>query len=436
MSQSGKISSLIKGTGYLTVAKGFSAGLGFLSIIIVAPKLGAEEFGFFSLIVSYVLIIDRLFNFQSWQALIKHGIESIEKENISEYRGFVKFSFCIDVVSALVACVFAIITSDLLGFIFGWQEKTIDLIKIYSISILFNISGSALGVLRINNCFLHIALADTASAFAKVVAILGSYLSFYDLNLQLIIIIWLSTEVFHKFLLLYLALVQIGGKEARDIIFTKLKPMKAQIKGFFKVLLLTNLEGAVRVLRDFDIFFVTYLLNEASAGIFRLAKQLGQLISIYVEPMYQVVYPELTKKVSRKEYDQFFLLSTRWGGAAALLTVFASLGITIFAPFLIDSFLGHEFESLNSLLVWVLIAMVLWSLCFPVSPALMALGEFKGFFWRNLFATLLYFPLFWILVSIFGLTGSGMAILLFYATWCGLMVHFSINALQAAKNKA
>ncbi|WP_158222411.1 oligosaccharide flippase family protein [Tamilnaduibacter salinus] len=47
--------------------------LGVVSVVLVARQLGPETFGIFALLTSTVLVVDRLVNFQSWQAVVRYG---------------------------------------------------------------------------------------------------------------------------------------------------------------------------------------------------------------------------------------------------------------------------------------------------------------------------------------------------------------------------
>ena len=47
--------------------------LGVVSVVLVARQLGPEIFGVFALFTSTVLVVDRLVNFQSWQAVVRYG---------------------------------------------------------------------------------------------------------------------------------------------------------------------------------------------------------------------------------------------------------------------------------------------------------------------------------------------------------------------------
>ena len=47
--------------------------LGLASFALTAKALGTEQFGLLVLVTTYVLLIDKLVNFQAWRALIKFG---------------------------------------------------------------------------------------------------------------------------------------------------------------------------------------------------------------------------------------------------------------------------------------------------------------------------------------------------------------------------
>ena len=80
----------------------------FVSLVVTARALGPTWFGVFVLIQTYVLVVDNLVNFQSWQAVIKYGADTLDEGDPDHFKSLIKFGTILDIASAIIATVIAI----------------------------------------------------------------------------------------------------------------------------------------------------------------------------------------------------------------------------------------------------------------------------------------------------------------------------------------
>ncbi len=113
---------LLKNAGTLLSGNVTAAILGFISLSIAARALGRSQLGVLALIQAYVMVVDRLVNFQSWQALIKYGAESMVQKDSGKLAGFVKLSTILDASSALIGSGIAVGGGD----ISSWMRPNED----------------------------------------------------------------------------------------------------------------------------------------------------------------------------------------------------------------------------------------------------------------------------------------------------------------------
>jgi O-antigen/teichoic acid export membrane protein len=144
---------LLKNSSWILTGTVISTIIGFLVTIIRARVLSLEDFGLFVLIISYVEVISKFVSFQPWQALIKFGSLSLTKKNRQELFGYIKLSMKLDLLTAfsgfiltnIIALIYIIISKNDMDIAF-W-------IFIYSLSLLFRIDGTSLGILRLFDKF-------------------------------------------------------------------------------------------------------------------------------------------------------------------------------------------------------------------------------------------------------------------------------------------
>ena len=191
-----------------------------------------------------------------------------------------------------------------------------------------------------------------------------------------------------------------------------------------------EITGVVRVVRETDTLLVAFFLGNAATGTYKIARQLGHMVTVYVDPIQQVIYPELSRLASRADRATFVELSRKSAylmGATTgiLLIAFVMLGepVLLFA-------LGPAYIEAFPIAIWVLAAMLVWSVAHPLTPGIMALGAFRSFLWRNAAVTAFYIPALILFCILFGLHGAGLAFLLLYCAWFTLMLQSQTRNLE------
>ena len=426
-----QIRRLLVTSGYVTVGRVCSAAMTFAAIILAARVLTPETFGIFSVIWAYAVVIDRLVNCQSWQTLIKFGTEALTRKDSSRYRKLVKISFLVDASTAVLGALIAISGTQVLALIYNWDNETTLLAAAFSLIVLFNLSGVPFAVLRMNDRFGAIVAADLVAAGFRLGLILAATPNGFDLGTC--VVIWIVCDFIGKSLLVALTIKELGLAEVKQISAAPLSGLWRQHRTFLSALFITNMEGVVRVVREIDTLLVAFLLGNAAAGIYKIARQLGHMVTVYVDPIQQVIYPELSRLASRSDAAIFIELSRKssvlMGAVTGILLVafiFAGQPILLFA-------LGPVYAEAFPVAIWVLAAMLVWSVAHPLTPGHLALGDFRGFLWRNAISTAFYIPALIILCILFGLHGAGLAFFLFYFAWFALMLQSQIKNLRSMK---
>lgn len=325
-----------------------SSVLGFISIALVARSLGVTDFGVFALITSYALIIDKLFNFQSWQALIKFGAENVESNDYSENRKVTKltgFCFSIDLISAVISFLVAVSFANLLIEYFVWGEEAALSLYIISLSCLFKFSSFGIGIFRLFDENKLQSKILSFSALFKTVMVLIAYL----LNADIIIYacIWVGSELLLNILNTIYALTLVRKKYQKvELGFNKIN------SEIIKFVFWTNLSGAVDLpAKELDVLLVGILSNDSQAGLYKLAKQAMIMIGRLAGPLYQAAYPIQAKFVARNEIKDVLKFTTKVSFKSFYFSI-AVIVISIIAmeP-IINLFLGEAYQELVTLAI-------------------------------------------------------------------------------------
>lgn len=159
---------LLKNSSQLLGGSIAKSALGFGAVLLAARGLGPEKYGFLALIQAYVTIIDKLVNFQSWQALIKYGADTLEENDPTNFKKLIKFRTFLDAGSALLGTLVAIGVGWVLGVWGAHSPQFTWLMMGYSGVVLFNLIGTPKAILRLFDRFDVAAIQQVAAGVLRL----------------------------------------------------------------------------------------------------------------------------------------------------------------------------------------------------------------------------------------------------------------------------
>lgn len=303
------IQKVAKNSGIILSGNSISSGLNIISFALMARQLGPEILAILILAQTYALIINDLFNVQTWESVIKFG--SADKDNI-KISSIIKTNILLDIISAIVAFIIAFtIVRYVIAFL-DWDENISNLLSIYSISILFNITTFTIGIPRFFDKFLSIAKINVTVAVLKLISIIivvklnGDFIWYFS--------IYLATDILIKIILMILSMNVLKNNLRPDWWKTKLSLNMDQIKFIWW----TNLRTIIRIpVQRLDVVIISSVMSIKMVGIYKVYKEIAGLLSRFVDPISQSIYPEFSKLLGDKNikktaniaYKTIFLLS-------------------------------------------------------------------------------------------------------------------------------
>ena len=303
---------LFKNAGTLLSGNMIAWILGLITFAITARILGPTQFGIFVLITTYVTIVDKILNFQSWQALIKYGAEVLEKKNNDSFKSIVKFCTLLDVATAVLGTIVSIMAASWVGQWLSWESETVLMAAIYGFVILFNISGTPTGILRLFNRFRLFAVQNIVTATIKFVGILIIY--FTGASLWFVLILWMITTILGQLLLFGLGWRELHKRGFERTSMAPIRDISTQHPGIWEFVLTTNLNSSIRLgSRELDTMLVGGFVGVEGAGLYKIAKQIAAIPAMLSDPLYQVIYPDLSRLWARGEIKTFKQLLLRSG---------------------------------------------------------------------------------------------------------------------------
>lgn len=419
-----------KNSGQLAFASVVSAALGVVTIALAARSLGPAVFGSLVLAQQFVYAIDRLVNFQPWQALVKYGTDALAGQDRPLFERLLGFGVALDLITSVVGMGLAVGGVLIAAPLAGWGAETIGLVVIYSVVILFNSTGTATAVLQLFNRF---DLLAKQQVFASGCKLIGTLIVYYSGGgLLRFALAWAIGEAVG-----YSYLIAQGWRSAARngyrIRRPSLRLATAENPGIWSFVWSTSFYGSIKMsVRTLDALIVGAVLGTASAGLYHVARQVARVAGLLAAPISKAIYPDLAQTWQQGGRELFSRVVYRLGAAGAVLGMTIWVVVLIFGRRIVVLAAGSEFVEAYPVLVWYLLgtAVVLASLA--VQPALLALGRPQASLRAVVAGASLYFVAVVPLLQIFGLVGAGMAYLVFAFAWTSVMAYSLRKVLRGA----
>lgn len=427
---------MYRNAGYLIAGDTVATLLRLVTLAIIARALGVEDFGTLVLIQAYVAIIDRIVNFQSWQALIKFGSDHLERENNPALDNLFKFGLGLDFSTAIAGALIAAALSPVIGSVLDWNEQVVWLAVLYSLAIAFNLEGTAIAILRFRNKF---SLLSVHRIFAALLKLIAASIAFSEGGgLITFVVISLVGQILGYLVLTGLAFREFGKAGMAPLRRGRLREGYSENPKILTFLVTTNIHATFRMLPSLvDVMIVGAVLGSGATGLYKVVKEFGQLIARVVQPLYQSVYPEFTKYAAKQKYRKIVEIGVR---SASLVAVVAAVfwgGLYFLGDTVIRLGFGSAYLGAFVPLLWYAVGAVISAIVFPITPALLALGRPRLPLYVIIGSSLIYLILLPAFLKEWGLLGGGIAYLAFLLIWTLVMgVGLLITSRRVLSNGA
>jgi len=280
---------LISGDAFVSV-------LNIISTAIIINAIGLEQNGMILMIQTYALFFDQAFNFKSFQALIKYLSITLHNKDIKNTKSYINQSLFLDFITAMIATIVGFICLDFVINLMGWNPSIKIYITIYLITIIFNLSGTCIGILRIFNKYNYITYINVSAGVFRFLLFLIGLIG--KLNFTY----FLATEICYSIMknLLYMI---FSYKVLRENLLQDFYKFKLKLdKSFFMFNLYSNITLTIDLpVGTLTTFIINKYLGFEMISIYKIFEKIGSLLGRLSEPLNQIIYPELNNLVSRND---------------------------------------------------------------------------------------------------------------------------------------
>lgn len=392
-------SNIAKNFFVVFLGDGFSSLLTLLNLSIMIKVLGLNESSIVNLVIAYTLVFDTIFNFQSFNSIIKFLPGALINKNILMVKSYIQQGIILDIITAIISFLSANLFLEMICSLFKWDAGIINLIRIYSFSILFNLTGTSIGVIRVFNKFKYSSYINVFVNSLKFIFYLMSFT--INVNMWYFIFVELISCLLNTVLLLILTNNIICKNNFKGIFEKRVVWDKEFLKFNFYCNFMTALDVPISHLTP---FLINKFVGIEFISIYKVIEKIGGIVAKIASPILNIIYPEISTKISEKmEFEavslvrKLFFIIILFG---SVLIVALSFTYKLWIDILI---LDGEKYILN-ILFYVFFVIVKFSFV-GVYPLFISLGYIGYNIYIVVFANLIYLSVIPFLSSNFDING-------------------------------
>ena len=412
-------SRLLKNAAVSFVGEGGAAVVTFVTTIVLIRLIGSTSFAILSVAYSFITIVDNLVNFQSWHAMVTFGSQALERKDYSYLQSLIKIGSIIDFSTAFLGMVISVATAQFFSNLLSWNAETTMSIYLLAGMILFNFTGTSIGILRLLDKFRYYSIFRIVTEllrFALVIVFCGVM----KRGLYGAALAYALGYIFGYILLFCFFIHTIRITPNISVRGVLKADARKRFKEVFVFTCWTSLSSSADIpVQQMDIIFLSMISLDVVAA-FKVYKQIGQALTKLTTPLKQAVMPlfsELIAKGKPKEcYD--YLIKMRNKSMAILIpTVLVMTAVSVLFMHFV---LGELYVRLwYILLIYLLLRAMALSYA-AIHPLFVALGEVRSNFIYTLIANAAYIALVCVTVSGIGIWAILLGLLVEYVIIIGL----------------
>ena len=410
-----------KGTkDILVVSSGkiFASGLGFLASIILARKLGPEDFGLFSLSLALMIVISGITGGSIDQATVKFSSFYLNRDKKKAELIF-HTTFKIKIIIGLFLLLAGLLISKPISRIIFKEsglEKLVTLSFIGAIGIIF--MGYVLAFLQSHQTFGRHILLELLNNFMKL-GIIGVMLLINVLNPVNSMVVYVVAP-FLTFLV-GLTIIPKTFLKAGD----SHESLLPEIIHFSKWIVLSYIIFALY--RRMDIFLLNYLGEFQAVGIYSAAFIMASMLDLVAVSLFVVVFPKVNRFITRNEYVNFLTKFLTYAIPSYIITCVIFLCMS---KFLVIKFYTAEFMDSVSILRILVPGYAVYMIALPLTAIILSRNKPQLIVLIDFITLLVMFIGSVSLIPLYGAKGAAVAALISNLIFLVLIISWIIKEVR------
>lgn len=376
---------------------------------LLARTLGPVEFGLVVLIETYALLTRGLLNFKVFDAIVRFGVPAYDANDTRTLRRLVKMCWRIDLLTTSSSAIIAILLAPVIGPLMGMDSSYVHYLSAYCFVIFASVgNGTSRGLLRLFDKFTIIGKQMSVGPIVRFIGVVIAW--WFDSSFAVFIAILAIGSISEDLYLNYHGRREyqknIGAASCKE----DTENMRfSEFPGLRHFIWVTYWQANVDMVpKRMTVMLAGYLLGPTEAGLLRLARQFSSMLSKPAALIRQVVFLDLTRSWNQGS-DDFKVVAYRTSLLGALFGLLFVFTAYFFGEPLLQLLVGQEYIAAAPVLALLLFAATLDLTASSLRAATYAIGHAGLVLRISMIAALLYLIMFFILTSVFGLIGTGIA---------------------------
>ncbi len=339
------IRRILRNSGYLFSATGISAAMSMFQSILAARLLGPANFGILGAITTFASVVNRFASFRMNELVVRYVGHYHEQGDNTRAAAVFKAASLLEVVGSVVAFALIWLLAPIGANIFVHDPSLASWFVIYGAIVLANlIFESANGLLQIFDRFRWIAVVTTVQSSVTLTLIVIIFLLQPQNALLYVILAYMTGKVTGAVAITTGAFVQASQTWGGDWWKAPIRSLVSERRSLLSFAFSTNISSTVSLIaKDSEVLWVSAFLGTTSAGYYKIAIAISNLLQLPVSPLPKATYPELTREIARKEWDNVRYVLKQGSRLAALYSVPVTLGLVVFGRWVIGLLYGPEY---------------------------------------------------------------------------------------------
>jgi len=409
----GPLRRLLSNASMLVGGRSLNGLFNLTAMTLIVRTVGLELFGLLVLVHAFASTIGDLAKFQSWQAVLRYGTPALEQGRTIDFRRLVKLTVLLDLGSALLGVIVAVLAVPLLASRLGLPTEWVPAVQIYSLSIFFMVTATPTGLLRLFDRFDLLSVSNAMGSFVRVVGAVWIFTRGAESgDLGVLLSIWFASTLTSGLWLIGHSLRVLSERDFLRGPRLGYRGLASGHEGIASFVWTTQANTTLSAgTRHLATVIVGFLLTPAAAGLFDVSKQVTTLLTRFAKLMKPAIYPEFARLSARNDLPAIRQLMFR---SMALMTAAGAvivIPLVLFGRALLGLIFGPELEAAYGLMVLLALAAVIRLLSFPLEPALISTGRVGMALRVRAASVTVFLVALFTLIPRMGLIGSGIAMI-------------------------
>lgn len=385
---------LAENLGWLLGGQGLSALFTVGATVICARTLGAGEFGVLVMLHAAALLVRQFCNFKTAEAAVRFGVAEHAAADPTRWGVLLAALWRLDLIGMLLAML-VIAALVLLSTMFNLFSVP-STAWWYVLAASSFVAGTARGALRVLDRYAVLGMVEGVGPLVRFLGV--AVLGLLDSPVQYFVCVWAFALWVDQFIVLVPAFRHVRAGLA-NVSFWQARLSSLQIPGLRSFLIAVYWQSNVdSLLRQGPTLLVGASLGTADAGVYRLVRDVADVLRKPVALIRQAVFPDLTRMWMTNP-RRFMWFSLQLSGLLAVFGIVFMFATTWFGELLLRMLGGEQFASGTVLMVLLVGAAVLELPGGVLRPAIYTLGGERLVLGLSVAVLLTYVASFWVLVS-------------------------------------